>query len=130
MGSSAQKPFKREMEYFIIYHKETNSYFVNKSKTPATSVRHQFSRAFNPNRKDYESDFSKDIREYGKEAFIIKYTLEAPEWMERRAHYVKNSEPNEEVYQNVMSLRSEPTPPIKPEPKKKRLALDEKKGKK
>ena len=120
--SSAQKPFVRTMEYFVIYHPETNSYFINKSKNPTVSCRHQFSRAFNKNRKDYETSvFYQDIRKYGKEAFIVRYCLEMPEWAECRAHYVKNDEPNEEIHKQVLAMRPEATPPIKPTPRKKKI---------
>lgn len=122
MGSGRQKKHIKTMEFFILYHSPTNSYFVNKSKSPATSARHQFSRAFNPTRQDYETNpLYQDIRKYGKEAFIVRYCLEMPEWAECRAHYVRNTEPNEEIYQKVLAMREEATPPIKPEPRKKRI---------
>lgn len=122
MGSGKQRKFSREMEFFVLYHQETNSYFVNKSKNPTVSARHQFSRAFNPTRQDYETNpLYQDIRKYGKEAFIVRYCLEMPEWAECRAHYVRNTEPNEEIYQKILAMREEATPPIKPEPRKKRI---------
>lgn len=99
---------QRTMEYYIIYYPPTNSYFVNKSKKPVQSVRHKFTRAYNPNRPDYETEpLFQDIREYGEEAFVIRYSLEMPEWAECRAHYVRNTEPNDEVYKQVKAMRKE-----------------------
>lgn len=105
------KKLKRVMEYFIIYHPETNSYFCNKSKNPRVSARQQFHRAFSLDRKDYECDFYKDIRNYGPDAFIIRYSIEMPEFCVCRAHYVKNNEKNDEVYEKVKAMRTQPTPP-------------------
>lgn len=122
MGSGKQRKFLRVMEFFILYYPPTNSYFINKSKSSATSARHQFSRAFNQTRRDYETNpLYQDIRKYGKEAFLVRYCLEMPEWAECRAHYVQNTEPNDEIYKQVLEMRKEPTPPIKPEPRKKRF---------
>lgn len=98
----------RTMEYALIYHIPTNSYFINKSQTPRLVPRHQFARAFKPERPDYNCEFYQDIRKYGAEAFIIRYCLELPEWCECRAHYVKNDTPNEEIYQKVLTMRTEP----------------------
>ena len=53
MGSGKQRKFLRTMEFFILYYPPTNSYFINKSKSSATSARYQFSRAFNQTRRDY-----------------------------------------------------------------------------
>lgn len=79
---------KRIMTYYIMINKVTMEYFVNKSTHPRTSVRHHFSRAKNPERADYNGPFYTAIREYGETAFDISYSLEAPEWMTRRAHYM------------------------------------------
>lgn len=98
----------RTMEYSLIYHVPTNSYFINKSQTPRLVARHQFARAFKPERPDYNCDFYQDIRKYGVDAFIIRYCVELPEWCECRAHYVKNDAPNEEIYQKVLAMRTEP----------------------
>lgn len=99
----------RAMHYFILYHPATNSWFINKSQTPKQSARRQIHRAFHEGRADYYCDFYKDIREYGEEAFIIRYCVELPDFCEGvRAHYIKNCEPNEEIYKAVMSLREEP----------------------
>lgn len=118
MGSGRQKHI-RTMKFFILYHPPTNSYFINKSKSSTTSARHQFSHAFNPTRQDYETNLLyQDIRKYGKEAFIVRYCLEMPEC---RAHYVRNTESNEEIYKQILAMREEATPPIKPEPRKKRI---------
>lgn len=82
------KKEKLPMCYYIMINKTTMEYFVNKSTHPRTSVRHHFNRAKNPNRADYNSDFSIAIRTYGEEGFDISYSLEVPEWMIRRAHYM------------------------------------------
>ena len=105
------KILKRTMEYFLIYHPETNSYFCNKSKNPKVSVRRQFHRAFNENRDDVDCEFYKDVREYGVDAFLVRYSIEMPEFCECRAHYVKNSERNDDIYKIVKGMREEPTPP-------------------
>ena len=105
------KKLKRTMEYFLIYHPETNSYFCNKSKNPKVSVRRQFHRAFNENRDDVDSEFYQDVREYGVDAFLVRYSLEMPEFCECRAHYVKNSEKNDDICKIVKNMRAEPTPP-------------------
>ena len=44
------KKLKRTMEYFLIYHPETNSYFCNKSKNPKVS--------------DYVDDFREYVDRY------------------------------------------------------------------
>ena len=123
MGSGKQCKFSRTMHYFLLYLPETNSYFINKSLNPQVSCRHQLSRAYNPTRQDYETNpLYQDIRKYGKEAFIVRYCLEMPEWAECRAHYVQNTEPNEKIYHYVLEeMMKEPIPPIKPEPRKKRI---------
>lgn len=101
----------RTMEYSIAYHQPTNSWFINKSQTPRTIFRHQVHRAFNPERPDYECEFYQDIRKYGEEAFTVRYCLELPEFCEGvRAHYIKNNEPNDEVYKEVLAMREEPLP--------------------
>ena len=79
------KKLKRTMEYFLIYHPETNSYFCNKSKNPKVSVRRQFHRAFNENRDDLDCEFYKDVRKYGVDAFLVRYSIEMPEFCECRA---------------------------------------------
>lgn len=99
----------RTMEYQIAYLRPTNSWFINKSQKPHTIFRHQLHRAFNPERPDYNCEFYQDIRDYGEEAFILRYCLELPDFCEgKRAHYVKNSEPNEEIYHKVLSMRQQP----------------------
>lgn len=106
MPHPRKKP--RTMEYALIYHPETNSYFINKSQTPRLVPRHQFARAFKPERADYNCDFYKDIRNYGIDAFIIRYCIELPEWCECRAHYVKNEAPDKEIHKKVLAMRTEP----------------------
>lgn len=82
----------RIMTYYIMINKTTLNYFVNKSQRPKTSVRHHFHRANNPQRDDYNGDFYTALREYGEEGFDISFSLEAPEWMVRRAHYMPRPE--------------------------------------
>lgn len=86
--SHGPKRKPRVMTYYVMINKHTLEYFINKSTNPRVSVRHHFHRAHNPNRTDYESDFSKALRLYGPEGFDVTYTLTAPEWMVRRAHYM------------------------------------------
>ena len=86
------KKKERIMTYYIIINKTTGSYFINKSTKPETSVRHHFHRANNPSREDYNSKFYQDIRKYGENGFDISYSIEPPEWMERRAHYIIKEE--------------------------------------
>lgn len=86
MGKQKKKP--HPMTYYIMINKANGNYFVNKSTNPIVSVRHHFHRAQNPEREDYNSDFYKDIRQYGLDGFDISYSLEMPEWIERRAHYM------------------------------------------
>lgn len=86
MPHPKKKP--RVMTYYIIINKATRAYFVNKSTRPIASVRHHFHRANNPDRADYNCEFYKDIRKYGQEGFDISYSLNAPIWMVRRAHYM------------------------------------------
>ena len=78
----------RIMTYYLITNKATGWYFCNKSQRPEASVRHHFNRANNPNREDYNCKFYKDIREYGEEGFTVKFSIEMPEGVERRAHYM------------------------------------------
>lgn len=82
----------RPMIFYLITNKETGWYFCNKSTRPETSVRHHFHRALNPNREDYNSKFYSDIREYGEDGFTIEYSLEMPENVKRRAHYLSPEE--------------------------------------
>ena len=96
------------MEYFVIYHPETNSWFANKSKNPNASVKRQFNRAFNTEREDYDCPFYQDIRKYGKEAFIVRYCLELPSFCEGvRCKYIKHDEPNKEIHKQVLAMREE-----------------------
>lgn len=106
----------RIMEYYIIYNIHNGSYFINKSQRPNVSVRHQFSRAYREERPDYNSQFSQDIRKYGEGGFIIRYSLEMPEWAERRAHYIVKENVDEAIMEEVKNMRTEPTPcePQKP----------------
>lgn len=107
MGKIRRKP--RQMEYFVMYLPETNSWFVNKSKTPKQSVRRQFHRAYHEDRDDYDCEFYQDIRNYGVESFVVRYSLELPEFCEgRRSHYIKNEEPNTAIYKEVLAMRNEP----------------------
>ena len=78
-----------QMVYYIFINKETHSYFINRAQKPLVGVRHHFHRAGNPSRKDYDSKFYQDIRKYGYEGFIIRYSLERPVWATVRAHYVE-----------------------------------------
>lgn len=100
----------RTMEYFIIYNLHNGSYFINKSKRPEISVRSTFSRAFNETRPDYNSQLSQDIRAYGKEGFLIRYFIEKPEWVERRAHYIVKEKVDETIMAEIKNMRTKPTP--------------------
>lgn len=100
---------RRIMEFFTIYNTITGSYFVNKSQRPAVSARHQFHRAFKPEREDYNCDFYQDIRKYGEDAFIVRYSTEMPEWAECRAHYVKKEQTDEALAKIIDEMRKEPT---------------------
>lgn len=113
--SSKMRKHKKEMEYFLIYHPETNSWFINKSKDPNVSARRQMHRAFHPERPDYDCPFYQDIRKYGEDAFLIRYCLELPDFCEGvRCKYIQHDEPNEEIYKQVLAMREERTPVIKP----------------
>ena len=100
---------RRIMEFFTIYNTIPGSYFVNKSQRPAVSARHQFHRAFKPEREDYNCDFYQDIRKYGEDAFIVRYSVEMPEWAECRAHYVKKEQVDEALAKIIDEMRKEPT---------------------
>lgn len=82
----------RIMSYYLITNKATGWYFCNKSQRPEASVRHHFHRARNPEREDYNCKFYQDIRQYGEEGFTISFSLEMPETVERRAHYMPPQE--------------------------------------
>lgn len=114
MGNHMKK-HKKEMEYYILYLPETNSWFVNKSKDPNVSARRQFHRSRNPERPDYNCPLYQDIRKYGEDAFLVRYSLELPEFCEGvRCKYIQHDEPNEEIYKQVLAMREERTAPIKP----------------
>lgn len=107
MSKIHKKP--RQMEFFIMYLPETNSWFINKSKTPKQSVRRQFHRAYHEDRPDYDTEFYQDIRNHGVESFVVRYCLELPDFCEgKRAHYVKNNEPNANIYMEILKMREEP----------------------
>lgn len=113
-----QKRMKRTMQFYIIYHPETGSYFCNKSNNPTQSARRQLHRAFNRTRADYDTNpFYIAIREYGEDAFIIRYSTSKPSFVECRAHYVQHNEPNEEHMKEVMSMMENPIPPVRLPPK-------------
>ena len=76
------------MIYYIIISKTTRKYFVNKSSHPEKSVRHHFSRAENPDREDYNSEFYAAIRREGSWNFDISFSLEMPQYATSRAHYM------------------------------------------
>lgn len=42
-------------------------------------------------------------------------------WIESCDRCVRNTEPNEEIYKQILAMREEATPSIKPEPRKKRI---------
>ena len=76
------------MIYYITISKSTRKYFINKSSHPEKSVRHHFSRAENPNREDYNSEFYTAIRREGPWNFDISFSLEMPSYATSRAHYM------------------------------------------
>ena len=77
-----------DMIYYIIINKSTREYFVNKSSHPERSARHHFTRAYNKDRKDYDSEFYTAIRNEGEENFDISFSLEMPSYATSRAHYM------------------------------------------
>ena len=87
------KKKERIMTYYLMTNKSTGWYFCNKSTRPETSVRHHFNRSRNPERKDYNSKFYSDLRAYGEDGFEVEYSIEMPEKVKARAHYL----PPEEV---------------------------------
>lgn len=120
--SSKQKKFVRQMEYFLCFCEK--GYFINKSKNPNVSARRFFHRAVNENRDDYNDAGFQAVRELGEEAFLVRYTLEMPEWCECRAHWVPiTPEQYKELKPIVEKMRDERTPVIKPLTRKQREEL-------
>lgn len=120
--SSKQRKFVRQMEYFLCFCEK--GYFINKSKNPNVSARRFFHRAFNEDRDDYENEGFKVVRELGEENFLVRYTLEMPEWCECRAHWVSiTPEQYKELLPQVEKMRAERTPVIKPLTKRQKEEL-------
>lgn len=91
------KKKERPMIYYLIENKITGWYFCNKSTHPEASVRRHFHRAQNPKRDDYDCQFYRDIRKYYEEGdWKISYSLEMPENVARRAHYLPPQEKEKE----------------------------------
>ena len=116
--SGGQRKMKRTMQYWVLYHPETDSYFCNKSNDPRSSARRNIHRAFNKTRADYDTNpLYIAVREYGEDAFIVRYSTSKPSFVERRAHYVQHDAPNEEHLKEVMSMMENPIPPVRLPPK-------------
>ena len=98
----------RVIHYVTIYNIATGSYWVNKSQRPNITARHQFARAYKDDRPDYDSPFSRDIREYGEEGFLVRYSLELPEFADCRAHYVVKKAPDPAIRAYVEGMRTTP----------------------